>query len=661
MYSDYKTLWCEVVVSTNSGRTWRRSRLKTPPGFINPPCTVGDHLANFVDGGIAFGNGNTVYAAFASGRADDQADSRGKSVLVARSDNGGRTFGVGVVALGRRGRPRDRTGLHASQARRQARHPLDERRIHVVANADETQPRPTRSWPRRRRSSSHRHDLQRRRPHVGTARQRGTPGESSIEVTNLAFAQDDTLYVGWRTPRPNPATPGGYLPEGTRVVERSADQGRTLNQATTAGVRGFVYMGPVTPPYGATPTSFDASTFPRLAADPRSGNVYLVYGNGEKPTTPGTVRAADHFIHKDMDVYFQRSTDGGSTWSERRALNGQAPIQYEITQTRHPDVSVAPNGRVDVVWQDRRHWYLGPAKETGTTGHCTHTHVECDEARIGDTYYRSSSDGGASFTRDRRINDRHINNDVGYDYRFGTYWDYGPKSIPLGNDRILFAWMDSRDGNVETDDMNIYFANANLKGSRTIPVRRVRGSNVSDLAVKMSQRAFPGGSEAVLAGTFSSRPFSRVVIVNERDFGGALAGSVLARAFLGPVLVTSAGGLTTAVKEEVARLAPLGAYVVGGESSLSAQVVADLAAPASRRIRSSVWSAGQPRRSPRRWTVAPTRRRRPASPRSARRSSSTRPARTRRRSRSSRRTGACRCSSPTPTRCPPRRARRSAH
>ena len=58
--------------------------------------------------------------------------------------------------------------------------------------------------------------------------------------------------------------------------------------------------------------------------------------------------------------------------------------------------------------------------------------------------------------RVQEITDRHINNDVGYDYRFGVYWDYGPKSIPLGNNRIFFAWMDSRDGNPETDTMGVY-------------------------------------------------------------------------------------------------------------------------------------------------------------------------------------------------------------
>lgn len=579
MYSDYKTLWCEVVVSTNSGRTWRRSRLKAPPGFISPPCTVGSHLANFVDGGIAFGKGNNVYATFATGVLDEQGDSRGKSVLVARSDNGGRSFGVGTVALTGGDDPDIGPDYTLPKLVVKPGSGATDDRIHLVANAQETAPRanPQLAAPRREQKVVVTTSQNGGRT-WGDRVSAGRPGESSIEVTQPVLGKNDTVYVGWRTRRANPARPGAFLPEGTVVVARSADRGQTWKQVTAAGVKGFVYTGPVGPPYSTTPTTFNASTFPRLAADPRSGNVYLAYGNGEKPQSQGTVQAADHFIHKDLDVYFQRSTDGGDSWSEPARINRQAPIQFEITQTRHPDMSVAPNGRLDIVWQDRRHWYLGPAKETGITGVCTHTHVECDEARIGDTYYRSSGNGGATFSPERRITDRHINNDVGYDYRFGTYWDFGPRSIPLGNSEILFAWMDSRDGSVETDNMNIHFAKATLNGSHRIPVRQVRSSNVQDLAVKMSRRAYPGGSEAVLAGTFASRPWSRVVIVNERDFAGALAGGVLGRAFLGPVLVTPREGLSAAVKQEVSRLAPIGAYVIGGEGTLSPQVVADLAA-----------------------------------------------------------------------------------
>jgi hypothetical protein len=44
------------------------------------------------------------------------------------------------------------------------------------------------------------------------------------------------------------------------------------------------------------------------------------------------------------------------------------------------------------------------------------------------------------------------------------------------------------------------------------------------------------------------------------------------------VLLSPSGGLPAAVKGELTRLAPIGAYVVGGTGSLSDQVIADLAA-----------------------------------------------------------------------------------
>lgn len=99
LYADWTTLWCEVASSFDGGRTWDRIRLKAPAGFVSPPCTVGNHLSNQIDGGIAFGRGDTVYATFASAVLDEEGEGRGRSVLVAKSTNGGRTFGVGAVAL----------------------------------------------------------------------------------------------------------------------------------------------------------------------------------------------------------------------------------------------------------------------------------------------------------------------------------------------------------------------------------------------------------------------------------------------------------------------------------------------------------------------------------------------------------------------------------
>jgi hypothetical protein len=72
-----------------------------------------------------------------------------------------------------------------------------------------------------------------------------------------------------------------------------------------------------------------------------------------------------------MDVMFARSTDGGATWSPPVRLNDVATgWQWFAT------MSVAPNGRIDVVWNDTR---------------------DSASPNVGQLYYVSSSDGGSSW------------------------------------------------------------------------------------------------------------------------------------------------------------------------------------------------------------------------------------------------------------------------
>jgi len=317
------------------------------------------------------------------------------------------------------------------------------------------------------------------------------------------------------------------------------------------------------------PAPWINSTFPRLAVDrsggPHSGNLYLVYNQGPAPALG--FQGADHFIDPDVDVYLQRSTNSGANWSPPKLINEGAPKPgSQTTQTRHPDVSVAPTGRVDIVWQDRRHWYQGPGERN-----CVHTHLACDDARLGDTYYAFSTDGGTNFSR-RRVSDRSHNNDVGYDYRFGTGWAFGPVSVPLGNQQLLVGWMDSREGSFDNDTQDIYLAKVDHDGPAAIPQEIVPSESVG-----LSSLAYTGGGEGLLAGTFATRNGTRVVIVNESDVPGTLAAGVLARANLSPVLHSPASGLSNGVKAEVAKLNPAGAYVIGSEGSLSDQVVQDLA------------------------------------------------------------------------------------
>ncbi len=577
---------CEFNVSFDGGRTWRGGDLQAPAGFSPRPCTVGNHLANQVDGGVTFGSGQNVYLTFSAARLNAKGEEEGLSAIVARSTNGGRTFGRGVVALSA-GQPVQRVPTPTGQPVRfiggpefalpkiavdPGRGARGSDRVYVVAAAEQAED-PLSLLGQRRDEDTALSVSNDGGASWGPRRNVNPPTENAIEQSQPVVGRRGILYVAYRT-RGIQARGVAVTPEGFVTVARSTDQGQSFQRARTAQVRGYVLEAPpgveVKFPFNTSRT-FTASTFPRLAADRRSGNVYLTYGNGPSPPpqpVPGTARAADHFIDPSLDVWFQRSTDGGALWSPPRKLNDEVPLSGEITQTRHPNLSVAPNGRLDIAWHDRRHWYRG----------CLHTHVECEETRLGDTYYVYSTNGGRTFSRDRRITDRSHGNDVGYDYRFGTYWDYGPFPIALGNSRVLFAWMDSREGNFNNDNQDIYLAQLNLNASRRVPVSSVTGRGTSDLSVRLSRLTYPGGPEAVLGGTFVTRPFTRLVIVNDRDTAGALAGGVLARANIGTLLASPAGGLPANVASEVRRLGPIGAYVIGDGRSLSPRVVAQLAA-----------------------------------------------------------------------------------
>ena len=559
--TDWLNGQCQFAFSRNGGRTWRGGNLRPPVGFPDAPCTPGNHLAIHMYQSVVWGGRNRVYTTFIANRLNAQGQPEGHSLLIARSRNGGRTFSRAVVALPGGasisqgpdyslptigvdpGRRNDRVYVTAGDV--EASHTgsgTEENIVFSVSGNSGT------SWSGPIRANA--------------------AGEHAVEQSQPVVGRDHAVYVSWRTRRPG-STPGTFAPQGFVTLAKSTDRGQTWTTRHVANVTGYtVTAAPGTPPFGQT-RSFAGSTFPRMAIDRRRNRLYLVYGDGGVPTlaTAKTrVRAADHFINPDEDVWFQRSLDGAASWSAPKRLNANSP--EEITQTRHPNVSVAPNGRVDVVWNDRRHWYHG----------CVHTHNPCQEERLGDTYYAFSSNRGNTFSRNRRITDRSEGLDVGYDYRFGTGWAYGPEAVPLGNNTLLVGWMDSRRGNFENDTQDIYLSRVRLNARSGVPVGRVRSTSNVNLSVALSRLAYPGGPEAVLAGTFVTRPWARPVIVNSRDRAAVVAGSVLARANIAPVLLSGRSGLPARVKAEVRRLEPVGAYVLGDESKLSAQVVNDLVA-----------------------------------------------------------------------------------
>ena len=572
--ANYLTEECEGAASFDGGVTWTQAfALKPPAAGIGAPflpsCRISNHLGESMFQTLAFGTGNNVYATSITPRSAPFGE-QGAGVIIYKSTDGGVTWANGVEAMA--GGPSSPTGITPETGPYYELPTLAVQpgagtggadRVYAAAR-DTTggnhggTPCPITSCSSVQVAVSN-DGGQTFGPRV-QASPSGTAVASPDGASEPVIGPDGAVTIAWRT--------AGT--DGTIQIARSTDAGQTWGPAITVT---NVKAGGRPSSSHVTPLPSTGSSFPRIAVDKQNGNLYIVYGQGGSgPTAPaGGYQGADHFIAPDSKVYFQRSLNNGATWSTPKLVGDPGPYPgTPLVQTRHPSVFVAPNGRVDIVWEDRRHWYQGPGERN-----CVHTHLACDDARLGDTYYAWSTNGGQTFT-ERRINDRSHNNDVGYDYRFGVGWGFGPRLVTLSNDDLLVGWMDSREGNFDTDNLDLYLAKVSRGASATVPQTRVDQPDNVALSLALSKRTYPGGGEATMAGNFATKNSTRVVIVNQNDVAGALAGGVLARANLGPVLLSAAGGLSDAVKAEVNRLNPIGAYVVGDAASLSQQVITDL-------------------------------------------------------------------------------------
>ncbi len=565
---DYLKQQCEYTASRDGGSSWTTAApFRTATGFA-PTCGEGDHFSDDVFQTVEFGSGDNVYATFASGRTSPGAE-QPRSVLVAKSVDGGATFAPVVVAMagGASSPPGPNYEVPSISVDPGAGQGGADRL--VVAATDDSA------------------FFELGRDAVAAVSNDGgatfsapvkiePAGEAVADAPSPpVFLADGSVGLSWRMAGAN----------GAIRFARAVFEGETLvwgAPVTTALVNNEASTGNGVNPPRPPPQAFGGSSFPRMASDRTSGDLYLVYNQGEAPPgePPGGFQGADHFIPRDTDVYFQRSLDGGQKWSRPRLINEadekpghESPYDPRelgvVTQTRHPDVSVAPNGRVDIVWEDRRHWYRG----------CVHTHVFCEEARLGDTYYAFSNDAGTNFSQNKRISDQSHNNDVGFDYRYGVGWQFGPTTAYFPNSEMLVGWMDAREGNYDNDNLDIYLARVNHEAGGAIPQESIARSDNVGTSVTLSRRAYIGGGEGVLTGSFATRNGTRVVIVNENDTAGILAAGVLARANLSQVLLSPPGGLPESVKAEVRRMDPAGAYVIGDGGQLSGQVVQDLRSP----------------------------------------------------------------------------------
>jgi putative cell wall-binding protein len=516
---------CEVRVTFDGGSTWAVTALRAPAAFVSPPCQGLDSSGYpHVNQSIAFGSNNQVYTTFDSTTGPREVFTnatnglgQGDSTLVAKSSDGGKTFGVASVVIAAPPGPqpyyvRPTVGVQAR--------PTGDRVVVAAWGELVTSGGPADGAGDRRLVSAVSND--------GAATwsapvDASAPGEQVREPSPAVFGSDGTIYLAWRN-RDNPPAPAN------EIVAKSTDGGATWTRNLAGGVTGFGQ-------------GVDGGA-QQLAIDRSSNALYLVYQEKQP--------------FGDQDIWFQKSTDGAATWSKPLRVNDD-PTGNGVRQ-HLPHISVAPNGRIDLVWIDHRNSYPSPVIPPPRGG--------------VDVYYASSTDGGATFSANRRITDRTINQDMGLIGRLGSYSWYGPVVASLGNDAVFFAWPDPRQGNVDTDTNDISTATLNLAAGDASPsIQTLPKASPADLSVAASQMAYPGGTERL-----NSLLTSKLVVVNKNDVAAAWAGAVLARDNASPLLVVDGKSLTKDAKTEISRLHPTGVYVIGDQKSIPDELVSAITA-----------------------------------------------------------------------------------
>lgn len=147
---------------------------------------------------------------------------------------------------------------------------------------------------------------------------------------------------------------------------------------------------------------------PSLAVDPRGERMYIAFHDGSGG---------------DADVLVWASANGGKTFGEPRRVNdnrlGDGTAQYL------PRLAVAPNGRVDVVYYDRR----------------------ADKENVrNEVSLQWSEDGGQSFSPRLRMSDRAFDSRIGLGSERGLP-DLGSRlGVVSSRRRAVAAWADTRAG-----------------------------------------------------------------------------------------------------------------------------------------------------------------------------------------------------------------------
>lgn len=184
------------------------------------------------------------------------------------------------------------------------------------------------------------------------------------------------------------------------VISTSHDRGRSFGPAEVVDA-GIVPPERILLVFTMAPAS--------LVAD-HSGRLFAAWHDGR---------------NGDWDVFLRRSDDGGRRWTKPLRLHDDRE-----RNGRHqylPRLSIAPNGRIDAIFYDRRN----------------------DPRNIRNhVFYTHSTDTGSSFSRNRKITRKSFSSAIGQRYRLPSETGLVEIGSRLGlfslESRVVAAWTDTR-------------------------------------------------------------------------------------------------------------------------------------------------------------------------------------------------------------------------
>lgn len=234
------------------------------------------------------------------------------------------------------------------------------------------------------------------------AEQDGVPGSDEVLYywPDLTVDADGTVYAVWNAR----FGPGPQMDDTGVFLSTSTDQGQTFT---------VTELSPA-------PETWRYPMLEWTEEGGPEGTLHLVY----EGATPQEIDWL-------FDLYHRSSTDRGATWTEPTRLSDEPP--EELAGQYHPDLAIAPGGRIDVAWWDFRN-------DNGNFAN--------------DVYLASSHDNGATWSANVRVTDRSISRRIGVWY--GNADIRQPPGIVATDAYTVMAWDDTRNGDETTHTQDIY-------------------------------------------------------------------------------------------------------------------------------------------------------------------------------------------------------------